>query len=131
MASNSDLVQYIADQCSGAGEITVKKMFGDYGIYCDGKIFGLICDDCFYLKPTDVARPLLRVIDMRPPYEGAKDYFYIADVDDRDYLSLLVRETCKVLPEPKAAIKRENNEARFSSSEQKQARTQFKPKKKR
>ena len=81
MASNSDFVQYIADQCSGAGEITVKKMFGDYGIYCDGKIFGLICDDCFYLKPTDVVRPLLRVEDMRPPYEGAKDYFYIADVD--------------------------------------------------
>ncbi|MBQ7687396.1 MAG: TfoX/Sxy family protein, partial [Bacteroidaceae bacterium] len=52
MASNSDFVQYIADQCSGAGEITVKKMFGDYAIYCDGKIFGLICDDRFYLKPT-------------------------------------------------------------------------------
>ena len=37
MASNPDFVQYIADQCAGAGEITVKKMFGDYGIYCDGK----------------------------------------------------------------------------------------------
>ncbi len=57
MASNTDFVQYIADQCSGAGEIMVKKMFGDYGIYCDGKIFGLICDDCFYLKPTDAVRP--------------------------------------------------------------------------
>ena len=41
MASNTDFVQYIADQCSGAGEIVTKKMFGDYGIYCDGKIFGL------------------------------------------------------------------------------------------
>ena len=101
MASNSDFVQYIADQCAGAGEIITKKMFGDYGIYCDGKIFGLICDDCFYLKPTEAVRPLLRTIDMRPPYEGAKDHFYIADVDDRDYLSMLVRETCKVLPEPK------------------------------
>ena len=106
MASNSDFVQYVADQCSGAGEITVKKMFGDYGIYCEGKIFGLICDDCFYLKPTDLVRPLLRNEVMRPPYEGAKDYFYIADVDDRDYLSLLVRETCKVLPEPKPKKKR-------------------------
>ena len=101
MASNSDFVQYIADQCSGAGEITVKKMFGDYGIYCDGKIFGLICDDCFYVKPTETVRPLLRAVDMRPPYEGAKDYFYIADVDDHDYLSQLVRETCRALPEPK------------------------------
>lgn len=26
MASNSDFVQYIIDQCSGAGEIAVKKM---------------------------------------------------------------------------------------------------------
>ena len=101
MASNADFVQYITDQCSGAGDIVAKKMFGDYGIYCDGKIFGLICDDGFYLKPTDAVRPLLRTVEMRPPYEGAKDYFYITDVDDRDYLSQLVRETCKALPEPK------------------------------
>lgn len=101
MASNIDFVQYIADQCGGAGEITTKKMFGDYGIYCDGKIFGLICDDRFYLKPTYAVRPMLKKEELRPPYDGAKDYFYIADVDDRDYLSAIVRETCKVLPEPK------------------------------
>lgn len=33
MACNSDFVQYIADQCAGAGEIVVKKMMGDYCIY--------------------------------------------------------------------------------------------------
>lgn len=101
MASNADFVQYIADQCSGAGEIVTKKMFGDYGIYCDGIIFGLICDDRFFLKPTDAVRPKLRVLDLRAPYDGAKDYFYIADVDDREYLSELVRETCKALPKSK------------------------------
>ena len=101
MASNTDFVQYIADQCSGAGDIVTKKMFGDYAIYCDGKIFGLICDDCFYVKPTSAGQALLGTVDLRPPYEGAKDYFYIADVDDRDRLSALVRETCKALPAPK------------------------------
>ena len=101
MASNKDFVLFVAEQCGGAGEITTRKMFGDYGIYCDGKIFGLICDDRFYLKPTEAGRQLLRAIEMRPPYEGAKDYFYIADVDDRDYLSEIVRATCKELPIPK------------------------------
>ena len=101
MASNSDFVQYIADQCSDVGEIVTKKMFGDYGIYCNDKIFGLICDDRFYIKPTEVGRTLLRTVELRPPYEGAKDYFYIADVDDRDYLSELVRVTCEALPKPK------------------------------
>ena len=38
MASNPDFVEYIRGQLSGAGEITCKKMFGDYGVYCDGKI---------------------------------------------------------------------------------------------
>ena len=101
MASNADFVQYIADQCAGAGEIVTKKMFGDYGIYCNGKIFGLICDNRLYLKPTEAGRKVLRVVDMRPPYEGAKDYFYIADVDDHEYISTLVRETYKELPTPK------------------------------
>lgn len=108
MASSSDFVQYVADQCSGAGEIVTKKMFGDYGIYCNGKIFGLICDDCLYLKPTKTGQALLRSVDLRPPYQGAKDYFFIADVDDRDYLSQLVAVTCKELPEPKAK-KRKNS----------------------
>ena len=100
MASNSDFVQYIADQCSGAGEITTRKMFGDYGIYCNSIIFGLICDDHF-LKPTESGRQLLRTLELRKPYDGAKDYFYIADVDDHDYLSKLVRATCKELPKKK------------------------------
>lgn len=106
MASNTDFVQYIADQSAQAGEISVKKMFGDYGVYCDGKIIGLICDDCFYLKPTEAVRPLLRTVELRPPYDGAKDYFLIADVDDRDYLATIVRETCKALPEPKPKKKK-------------------------
>ena len=94
-------MQYITDQCAGAGDIVTRKMFGDYGIYCDGKIVGLICDDCLYLKPTEAGRALLRTVELRPPYDGAKDYFLIADVDDRDYLSMLVSETCAVLPFPK------------------------------
>lgn len=105
MASNVDFVQYVVEQCAEAGEIVAKKMFGDYGIYCNGKIFGLICDDCFYVKPTEAGRLVLREVVMRPPYEGAKPYFYVADVDDRAYLSRLVKVTCDALPEPKTKRK--------------------------
>lgn len=101
MASNSDFVQYIADQCSGAGEITTRKMMGDYCIYCNGKLFGLICDDRLYLKPTEHVKTLLRSVELCPPYEGAKDYFLIPEVDDYNYLAMLTRETCKALPDPK------------------------------
>ncbi len=36
------------------------------------------------------------------PYEGAKDYFYINNVDDREYLTLLIKVTITALPKPKA-----------------------------
>ena len=105
MASNPDFVQYIVDQCGGAGNIEARKIFGDYGIYCNGKIFALVSDNGFYVKPTEAGRKLLRTEDLRPPYEGAKPYFYIEDVDDRDYLAALVRATCAELPEPKPKTK--------------------------
>lgn len=106
MASNPDFVQYIVDQCGKAGDITARKMFGDYGVYCNGKIFGLVSDNGFYVKPTEAGRQLLRSVDLRPPYDGAKPYFYIEDVDDSDYVSVLVRATCADLPEPKPKSKR-------------------------
>ncbi|MBO4426931.1 MAG: TfoX/Sxy family protein [Bacteroidales bacterium] len=62
MACNPDYVQHIVDQCSGTGEIAVKKMMGDYCIYCDGVLFGLICDNNFYLKVTKSDREIEKIL---------------------------------------------------------------------
>ena len=91
--SNPDLVEYIVEQAAQAGEVSAKKMFGDYCLYCDGKMVGLICDNYLYLKPLKPLLPLLHECDqrMQPPYDGAKPHYVISDVDDRDYVSSLVR----------------------------------------
>lgn len=47
LASNLDFVEYVCDQIGGAGSIAYKKMFGEYGVYCDGKVIGVICDNQF------------------------------------------------------------------------------------
>lgn len=61
--SNPDLVQYIVEQALQACEVTAKKMFGDYCLYCDGKVVGLICDDYLYLKPLPQLQSLLHECD--------------------------------------------------------------------
>ena len=106
MASNTDFVQYIIDQCSGAGEIAVKKMMGDYCIYCNGVLFGLICDNNLYIKVTDAGEAVLDEIDLRPPYLSARDHFYISNVDDRDYLEDIIRATLPELMSGKSKAKR-------------------------
>ena len=76
-------------------------MLGDYCIYCDGILFGLICDNNLYLKVTEPGRTLLKEVILRPPYDGAKDYFYISGVDDRDFFVALIGATLPALPKPK------------------------------
>lgn len=102
MASNPEFVQYIADNLSGAGLITYRKMFGEYGMYCDGKIFALICDNQLFIKITEAGKKMRPTLPMAPPYEGAKDYFLMEDIDDSAFLTEFVMATCKELPMPKA-----------------------------
>ena len=55
----------------------------------------------FYIKVTEPGRALLKEVILRPPYDGAKDYFYIRDVDHREYLASLIKATIPALPKPK------------------------------
>ena len=106
MASNPEFVQYIADQLAPAGQVTYRKMFGDYGVYLDGKIFALVCDDQLFIKITKAGAALDPQLPKAPPYEGAKDYFLYEDVDDREALIAFVQATCRELPMPKPKKKK-------------------------
>jgi DNA transformation protein len=35
-----------------AGRSVARRMFGGFGLYCDGVMFALIADDVLYLGPT-------------------------------------------------------------------------------
>ena len=50
---------------------------------------------------TEPGRVVLKEVILRSPYDGAKDYFYISDVDDQDYLTALIKATIPALPKPK------------------------------
>ncbi|WMJ81659.1 TfoX/Sxy family protein [Clostridium sp. MB40-C1] len=109
MASNIEFVEYVCDQISGAGNITYRKMFGDYGVYCNEKIIGLICDNQFFLKITKNGKELLHEAIEAPAYKGAKPSFLIESLDDREYLSEIVSVTYKELPMPKPKKKKIKN----------------------
>jgi TfoX/Sxy family transcriptional regulator of competence genes len=107
MASNQDFVNFILEQIKGRGEISAKKMFGEYALYSDAKIFALICDDKLFIKPTASGRAFIGEVLEASPYEGAKPSFLIEDkVEDSDWLSELVRITVSELPEPKPKKKK-------------------------
>lgn len=107
MASSIDFVQYAAEQMSCAGEITYRKMFGEYGLYCNGVFFAVICDDQLFIKITEAGEKLFPTLRKAPPYDGAKNSFLIEDIDNRQKLTELVTVTCLALLE-KPKKKRRN-----------------------
>lgn len=106
MASTVEFVEYVCDQINGAGNITYKKMFGEYGIYCNGKIIGLICNNEFFVKKTKIGETLLSQVEEASPYTNAKPHFVIDSLEDRDFLSKFIEKTYEELPMPKPKKKK-------------------------
>jgi TfoX/Sxy family transcriptional regulator of competence genes len=99
MTTSKDTVAFVEEQLAGL-PIRTRPMFGEYGIYCDDKIVGLICDDTLFIKPSGIDLPGTHPA---PAYPGAKDYHAVpqALLEDADWLQQAIRDTADALPAPK------------------------------
>ncbi|MDQ0639675.1 TfoX/Sxy family transcriptional regulator of competence genes [Pedobacter sp. W3I1] len=107
MASDQKFVDFIIDQIDYSGQVTYKKMFGEYGLYFEDKLFALVCDNKLFIKPTLSGRAYIKDVVEASPYPGAKNQFLIEEqLEDREWLKKLVSITVAELPEPKPKKKK-------------------------
>lgn len=102
MASDINFVEYVVGQLEHLGEVSARKMFGEYAIYHKEKLVALVCDNQVFVKPTQAGRAFIGEVVEAPPYPGAKPSFLMGDqVDDKEWLEQLIRLTEEELPAPK------------------------------
>lgn len=106
MATKASTVEYIADQLVSAGEITTKKMFGEYALYCNGKVVAFICDNTLFVKITAEGKAFAGDLYKEgPAYPGSKPYLVVGEdqIDDREWLTELISITAQyaLAPKPK------------------------------
>lgn len=112
MATSPSTVELALEQMRGAGMVRARKMFGDYGIYCDDRMVGLICDDQLSVKLTGAGAALEPGLERAPPYKGAKPSMLVPPdlLEDAPRLVALVRATVEASEaseeEGKGAIER-------------------------
>jgi TfoX/Sxy family transcriptional regulator of competence genes len=108
MASKQKTVDFIVEQLANAGDISARKMFGEYAIYHSSKIVALVCDDQLFVKATAAGKRFIGKVLESPPYPGAKPSYLITgdQWDDADWLSELIRVTAAELPLPKPKKKK-------------------------
>jgi len=107
MATDLSFVEYVIEQAALDDRVTCKRMFGEYGIYIDGKIVAFACDNSLFVKAADATAELTAMLPRRPPYPEAKPY-PVADelLDDSERLQALLVATARAMPEPKAKTPR-------------------------
>lgn len=102
-------MDYILDQLSGVRDISARKMFGEYALYCGGKVVALVCDETLFVKITDAGRSFVgEQYAEGEAYPGAKPSMLIDGdlIEDREWLAELIEKTAAHLPAPKPKKKR-------------------------
>jgi TfoX/Sxy family transcriptional regulator of competence genes len=90
MSSTLDFIDYTVDQIASSGEVTFKRMFGEFMVYVNNVPIFLVCDNTVYVKKINELDSILSDALLGIPYPNAKEHF-IVDIDDKD-LSLKVVE---------------------------------------
>ena len=107
MATSKEFHDYVVENLQKAGDITTRKMMGEYCVYYQGKLIGDICENCLLLKPTESALRLLPDADRAYPYEGSKTQMVVVEnVENTELMTEVLHEMYNELPEPKKKRKR-------------------------
>jgi len=104
MATSQSTVDFILDQLISIDSISTRKMFGEYALYCENKVVGLICDNTLFIKITEAGKKLIgKHYQEGRPYQGARPYIKVNEVllENRKLLSELIQITTTHIPSPK------------------------------
>jgi DNA transformation protein and related proteins len=101
MPTSAGYLEFIKEQFSDFGPVTVRRMFGGAGIFSDGLMFALIADETLYLKADSVSQSDFEAFNL-PPFtytaKGEKKivmaYWRAPEtcLDDRDEMTLWARK---------------------------------------
>ncbi len=104
MATTINFINYVCEQLEGIGDISYKKMFGEYMVYLNNKPVIIVCDNIAFVKKLECIKELMKDADVGFPYNGAKEH-YILDIDNAEFSKEVVIKIEKVTPIPKSRKK--------------------------
>lgn len=95
MASTKGYRDFILEQLSEAPNISCRPMMGEFLFYSNNVLFGGIYDDRLLVKivPENAKYGMDEVV----PYKNAKPFYFVEDVDNKEKLAEIVKDTAEGL----------------------------------
>jgi DNA transformation protein len=72
MVASDDFAEFLRDQLEPIGRVSMRRMFGKTGVFCDGAMLGMITDNTLYFRVDEQNRALFKEAEAFPPLNYAK-----------------------------------------------------------
>ena len=72
MVASDSFAEFLSEQLAPLGRITMRRMFGKTGVFCDGLMLGMVTDNTLYLRVDDDNRAAFQEAASSPPLNYRK-----------------------------------------------------------
>jgi DNA transformation protein and related proteins len=72
MVASDSFAEFLREQLAPLGRITVRRMFGKTGVFCDGLMLAMVTDDMLYFRVDDDNREAFKEAEAYPPLNYGK-----------------------------------------------------------
>ena len=72
MIASDSFAEFLRDLLAPLGRVTMRRMFGKTGVFCDGVMLGMVTDDTLYFRVDDHNRADFKEAESFPPLNYEK-----------------------------------------------------------
>jgi DNA transformation protein len=72
MIASDSFAEFLREQLEPLGRVTMRRMFGKIGVFCDGVMLGVVADEALYFRVDDQNRVLFAEARSTPPLNYEK-----------------------------------------------------------
>ena len=73
MVASDAFGEFLREQLAPLGRVTMRRMFGKTGVFCDGLMFGMVAEETLYFRVDDQSRPSFKEVESFPPLSYEKN----------------------------------------------------------
>jgi DNA transformation protein len=72
MVASDGFAEFLQEQLAPLGGITLRRMFGKSGVFCDGLMLGMVTENTLYFRVDDENRAICKEAESAPPLNYRK-----------------------------------------------------------
>jgi DNA transformation protein len=72
MVASDSFAEFLSEQLAPLGALSMRRMFGKTGVFCDGVMLGMVSDNTLYFRVDDDNKAFFREAEVFPPLNYEK-----------------------------------------------------------